>query len=117
MELRTQVVLVAVVVGAACAASKPPDGKPAQPAADALRPADAGMPRPRVDAGPKPPRVDAGPPRAPDAGTPDAGTPDAGAPDGGPPKPKGTNTTPLARDSAACPSGMILVDGDYCTEV
>jgi formylglycine-generating enzyme len=118
MELRTQVVLVAVVVGAACAASKPRSRDPAQTGAGGLLPSDAGAPHPRFDAGPRPPRVDAGPAPRPDAGAPDAGSPDAGAPDAGPPKPPvKPGSFPVAPDSSACPSGMILVDGDYCTEV
>jgi formylglycine-generating enzyme len=109
MQLRTQGVVLAILVGAACAASKPRAGESAPSPGGTSRPADAGAPRPRLDAGPRP-RLDAGLPK------PDAGAPDAGAPDAGPPKPA-PRPVPSAADSNACPSGMILVDGDYCTDV
>jgi sulfatase modifying factor 1 len=111
MQLRTEHVLLALVVGAACAAGKPKGGEAPPTPAGSSRPADAGAPRPRLDAGAKPPRVDAGLPPRPDAGSPDAGSPDAGPP------PSAPKQTPVAADSSACPSGMILVEGDYCTEV
>lgn len=114
MQLRTQATVLAILVGAACAASKPRDGQTQQTAAQPSRPSDAGSPRPRVDAGPRAPRVDAGSAPSSDAGAPDAGP----APDGGSPKAAAApGSRAVAPDSSACPGGMILVDGDYCTEV
>jgi Sulfatase-modifying factor enzyme 1 len=84
------VALPVIVVFAACAAERPPAAPPTPPAPPVAPPADAGAPPSDASAPPS-----------------DAGAVDAAA----------SATAPAPPKPNACPAGMVLIDGDYCTKV
>ena len=91
--------------GSAIASSSPPSEGAAAPLDSAAAPLPTGSTSAASD------------PASPDPASPDPASPDRASPDRANPGPASATVATTTPDPISCSPGMVLVEGDYCTEV